>query len=191
MSVRGATSATPAASSKVPPHRRESSIFGTPSVMGSRPSSVLSDANSATRTPVAMKGKAMDTPSTVKATLARSVRANGAAATTTSTVRKRSIEGAMGPPPTVSRTSSTSSTKETTPTRIPSASSSRASIVGPPSAFGKPAVTPTHIRRSSVSSRLPTPSASRDRDALSASSADEKEKENAAPKNRRMSMLAM
>lgn len=99
----------------------------------------------------------------------------------------------MGPPPTISRTSSTSSTtaKDTTPTRIPSASSSRASIAGPPSAFGKPAVTPTHIRRLSVSSRLPTPSSSREREAVSASSSDEKEKENAAPKTRRMSMLAM
>ncbi|KAH9830112.1 uncharacterized protein C8Q71DRAFT_727633 [Rhodofomes roseus] len=199
MNVRGA-SATPAAPSKVPPHRRESSIFGTPSVTGSRPPSVLSDSGSTMKgrlaeTPSTVKGKGVDTPSTVKGSaLTRSMRANGPAATTTTTVRKRSIEGAMGPPPSLSRQSSASSTtgaKDMTPTRIPSASSAhRASIAGPPSAFTK-TPTPTHVRRTSVSSRLPTSLVSRDREVSgSASEADEKEKENAAPKARRMSMLA-
>ncbi|KAH9932361.1 uncharacterized protein B0H18DRAFT_929183 [Fomitopsis serialis] len=196
MSVRGG-SATPAAPSKVPPHRRESSIFGTPSVNGSRPSSVLSDTGSTTKgkfaeTPSTLKGKGVDTPSTVKPALTRSVRANGAASTAT-TVRKRSLEGTMGPPPNISRTNSASSTagaKDATPTRIPSASSSRASIAGPPSAFAK-TPTPTLVRRTSVSSRLPATLVSRDREvSASASEADEKEKENSAPKARRMSMLA-
>ncbi|KZT66598.1 hypothetical protein DAEQUDRAFT_674650 [Daedalea quercina L-15889] len=199
MNVRGTAGATPAAPSKVPPHRRESSIFGTPSVGGSRPSSVLSDTGSTMKsrfaeTPSTVKGKAVDTPSTAKAALTRSVRANGPT-TTTTTIRKRSLEGAMGPPPIISRTSSASGTtgvamKETTPTRIPSASStsSRSSIVGPPSSFAKNTPTPTHARRPSVSSRLPTPLANREREV--SSSADEREKENAVPKARRMSMLA-
>ncbi|EED84378.1 predicted protein [Postia placenta Mad-698-R] len=185
MSVRGTAGSTPAAASKVPHQRRESSIFGTPSVGGSRPSSALSDTVGTGR-----DRKSTDTPSTItKAALVKSARTNGMSAPTHAA--KRSLEGAMGPPPAMSRSSSTSGTA--TPTRIPSSSATpRAS--GAPSAYQK-SVTPATQRRMSASqldpSRLRSTLGSRE-PLSSASEADEKEKENTAPtaKARRMSLVA-
>ncbi|CCL98315.1 uncharacterized protein FIBRA_00309 [Fibroporia radiculosa] len=182
--VRGTAGGTPAQATKAPHHRRESSIFGTPNIAGSRPSSALSDTNS-----TAKERKPTDTPSTVtKAALAKSIRANVTGSATVTT--KRSLEGAMGPPPL--RASST--TPGPTPTRIPSASSTRTPTSTAPSSFGK--ATPTLQRRMSATSslepsRLRTARTSRE-PLASASESDEKEKENTVPaaKTRRMSVAA-
>ena len=88
MGVRGTAGSTPAPAS----HKRESSIFNTPTVI--RPPSALSD-NS--KDGVGKEKKTAETLSTMK-TLAKSVRVNGP---TTSVVTKavNRIEGSMGAPP--------------------------------------------------------------------------------------------
>ncbi|KAI8971313.1 hypothetical protein BD414DRAFT_540487 [Trametes punicea] len=179
LSVRGTAGSTPASTAKVQPHRRESSIFGTPTVVGSRPPSALSDTGSIT------KDRRMgETPSTAtKSTLGKSVRANGTPSTSASTSvapKKRSLEGAMGPPP--SRTASANAAAAT-PTRIPSGPSGRAT----PSTIKAPA----HQRRMSASilepSKLRMSTSSREKleKLPSVSSASEpEEKENSAPSSR-------
>ena len=114
MTVRGAAGGTPASAAKIPASRRESSIFGTPSV-ASRPPSALSDIGS-----TAKDRRLSEVPSNAtKPGLGRSVRANGTATHTA----KRSVDGAMGPPPSARTNASSVSA---TPTRIPSGSSVRA-----------------------------------------------------------------
>ncbi|KAI0634678.1 hypothetical protein C8Q77DRAFT_646477 [Trametes polyzona] len=182
LSVRGTAGNTPASTAKVPTQRRESSIFGTPSVAGSRPPSALSDTGS-----TAKDRRMSETPSTAtKSTLGRSVRANGTASTSKPPVTKRSpIEGSMGPPPTISRSTSATAT----PTRIPSGPSARAT----PSTIKAPA----HQRRVSASILEPSKlrasvSSTSSREKLekleklpSVSSASEpEEKENSAPSSR-------
>ncbi|OCH84967.1 hypothetical protein OBBRIDRAFT_807864 [Obba rivulosa] len=186
MSVRGTAGSTPSAAAKVP-HRRESSIFGTPSVAGSRPSSVLSDASSAKHG----RASSATTPSTISKSTLRSVRTNGSTVTA-----KRSLEGAMGPPPSANRTPA-SAQAEATPTRIPSSSGraiAAAAAASTPSTVGKSTVQrrasssvldPSKLRSSFL--RAPTHAPS-----TTGSEADEKEKENAAPATkaaRRMSVL--
>ncbi|KAI0360245.1 hypothetical protein OH77DRAFT_1392529 [Trametes cingulata] len=178
LSVRGTAGSTPAPASKVQPSRRESSIFGTPSVAGSRPPSVLSDTGSTTK-----ERRASETPSTAtKSTLGRSIRANGTA--TGSVTAKRSVEGAMGPPP-ISRSASATAASAT-PTRIPSGPSAR----GTPSTIKAPA----HQRRMSTSilepSKLRTSTSSREKleklEKLPSvpSASEPEEKENSAPSSR-------
>ncbi|OSD02570.1 hypothetical protein PYCCODRAFT_1444979 [Trametes coccinea BRFM310] len=176
LSVRGTAGSTPAPATKVQPSsRRESSIFGTPSVAGSRPPSALSDTGSVTK-----ERRMSETPSTAtKSTLGKSVRGNGtASSSTTSTLKKRSLEGSMGPPP--ARAASASATA--TPTRIPSGPSART-----PSTIKAP----MHQRRTSTSilepSKLRTSTSSREKleKLPSVSSASEPdEKENSAPSSR-------
>ncbi|KAH9947994.1 hypothetical protein B0H21DRAFT_778115 [Amylocystis lapponica] len=179
MGVRGTAGNTPAQLSKAV-HRRESSIFGTPSVSGSRPPSVLSDVEGTA------KARKIETSATAtKSTLGKSVRTNG------SIVAKRSLEGAMGPPPSVSRNGTSSSA---TPTRIPSSSSStRAPTAGPSTTPSSFKATPLHQRRSSTSiaepSRLRGTVASRSPPA-SASESD-REKENTVPSKAARRMSAM
>ncbi|CAL1698082.1 unnamed protein product [Somion occarium] len=118
VATRGSANNTPATTSKAP-FRRESSIFGTPSV--SRPPSVLSDSGSITK-----ERKLSDPPSAAgKTTLARSVRQNASASTVGSSTTQKRVEGSMGPPP-LRRASSLaqSTTSSATPTRIPSTGSS-------------------------------------------------------------------
>ena len=93
--VRGTGGSTPAPARIV---RRDSSVFGTPTVQ-ERPSSVLSDASSTTS-----RSRKVETPvSAVKApALGKSGRANGA--TPVAGMTKR-IEGSMGPPPVAKRPS--------------------------------------------------------------------------------------
>ncbi|KAH8084884.1 hypothetical protein BXZ70DRAFT_900257 [Cristinia sonorae] len=128
---------TPATASKTaaPSARRESSIFGTPSI-ASRPPSVLSDAGSVTKE---TRRKLSDPPvAAAKTALGRSGRAN---ALTTTTAGKR-VEGSMGPPPlkrAPSLAGSVSSTASATPTRLPSGTKPR------------PSITPTVVRKPSVS----------------------------------------
>ncbi|KAI0363437.1 hypothetical protein BV20DRAFT_958314 [Pilatotrama ljubarskyi] len=175
LSVRGTAGSTPAPASKVQPHRRESSIFGTPSVAGSRPPSALSDAGSTVK-----ERRMNETPTTAtKSTLGRSIRANATASG--SVTAKRSVEGSMGPPP-VSRGASAAATSAT-PTRIPSGPSARAT----PSTIKAPA----HQRRMSTSilepSKLRASTSSREKleKLPSVSSMSEpEEKENSAPSSR-------
>ena len=88
MGVRGTAGSTPAPA----PHKREPSLFNTPTVM--RPPSALSDGS---KDGVGKEKKTTEIPSTIK-TLAKSVRMNGP---TTSVVTKavHRIEGSMGAPP--------------------------------------------------------------------------------------------
>ncbi|KAH9887362.1 hypothetical protein C8Q73DRAFT_261994 [Cubamyces lactineus] len=178
LSVRGTAGSTPASAAKVQPHRRESSIFATPSVVSSRPPSALSDTGSSS-----VKDRRMsETPSTAtKSTLGKSVRANGTASTAgIVAAKKRSLEGSMGPPP--ARAASATAT----PTRIPSGPSARST----PSTIKAPA----HQRRISASilepSKLRASTSSREKleklERLpSVSSASEtEEKENSAPSPR-------
>ncbi|KAI0706904.1 hypothetical protein C8T65DRAFT_740457 [Cerioporus squamosus] len=172
MSVRGTAGGTPASTAKVPAPRRESSIFGTPSV-ASRPPSVLSDTGSTTK-----DRRMSETPSTItaKAALGRSIRANGP---TSASTAKRAIDGAMGPPPSVVRSQSATAA---TPTRIPSGPSARAT----PSTI-KAAANPRRMSASILdSSKLRQSTSSQERlqklERLpSVSSASEPEKENSAP----------
>ncbi|KAI0777810.1 hypothetical protein BD413DRAFT_467197 [Trametes elegans] len=176
LSVRGTAGATPAPASKVQPHRRESSIFGTPSVAGSRPPSVVSDSGS-----TAKDRRMSETPSTAtKSTLGRSIRANGPVGTSGSVAAaKRQFEGAMGPPP--SRSTSTA-----TPSRIPSGPSARST----PSTIKAPA----HQRRMSASvldpSKLRKSTSSKEKleklEKLPSvpSTSEPDEKENSAPSSR-------
>ena len=93
MGVRGTAGSTPAPAS----HKRETSIFNTPTVM--RPPSALSDGS---KDGVGKEKKTAEIPSTIR-TLTKSVRVNGP---TTSVVTKAvsRIEGSMGaPPPSASR----------------------------------------------------------------------------------------
>ncbi|CDO77565.1 hypothetical protein BN946_scf184926.g2 [Trametes cinnabarina] len=178
LNIRGTAGSTPASTAKVQPSsRRESSIFGTPAVGGSRPPSALSDTGS-----VIKERRISEAPSTAtKSTLGKSVRVNNTASTSASTtgaVKKRSLEGSMGPPP--ARAGSASATA--TPTRIPSGSSART-----PSTIK----VPIHQRRTSTSilepSKLRTSTSSREKleKLTSVSSASEPdEKENSAPSSR-------
>ncbi|KAJ8455282.1 hypothetical protein ONZ51_g12534 [Trametes cubensis] len=182
LSVRGTAGSTPASAAKVQPHRRESSIFATPSVVSSRPPSALSDTGSSS-----IKDRRMsETPSTAtKSTLGKSVRANGTASTSgVVAAKKRSLEGSMGPPPV--RGASATASATATPTRIPSGPSARST----PSTIKAPA----HQRRVSTStlepSKLRASTSSREKleklERLpSVSSASEtEEKENSAPSPR-------
>ncbi|EMD34600.1 hypothetical protein CERSUDRAFT_97191 [Gelatoporia subvermispora B] len=172
MGVRG-SAGTPSATVKVP-HRRESSIFGTPSVSSSRPSSVLSDASS-----TAKHGRASSatTPGMASKSALRSARTNGSIVTA-----KRSLEGAMGPPPSANR-SSASVQPEATPTRIPSSSGRAIAAAPTPSTIGKTTVQrrasssvldPSKLRSSFLRAPTHAPSSA-------GSETDDKEKENAAP----------
>ncbi|KAI0824945.1 hypothetical protein BC628DRAFT_1321363 [Trametes gibbosa] len=189
LSVRGTAGSTPASTAKVPAQRRESSIFGTPSVAGSRPPSALSDTGS-----TAKDRRMSETPATAtKSALGRSVRINGGANANANTpkplgAKRASVEGAMGPPPsTISRSSSATAA---TPTRIPSGSSVR----GTPSTIKAP----MHQRRVSASilepSKLRASTSSREKlekleKLPSVSSASEpEEKENSAPSSRASSI---
>ncbi|KAI0747217.1 hypothetical protein C8Q80DRAFT_1271994 [Daedaleopsis nitida] len=180
--VRGTAGGTPASTAKVPASRRESSIFGTPSV-AARPPSALSDIGSTTK-----DRRVSETPSTIsKSALQRSVRANGSMSSATSsthTAAKRSVDGAMGPPPSFGRSNSATMSVSATPTRIPSGPSARAT----PSTIKAP----NHARRMSASVldssklRMSTPSSKERLQKLeklpSVSSASEpEEKENSAP----------
>lgn len=178
--VRGTAGGTPAPASKVHASRRESSIFGTPSV-ATRPPSVLSDTGSTTR-----ERRGSETPSTIsKPTLQKSIRANGPASTTTSSMAAKRPSGVMGPPSSLGRSQSANATVSATPTRIPSGSSARAT----PSTIKAPG--PGHARRMSASvldsSKLRASTSSADKlkklERLpSVSSASEPdEKENSAP----------
>ncbi|KAI0945184.1 hypothetical protein AcV7_001791 [Taiwanofungus camphoratus] len=173
--VRGTAGSTPAQVSKAP-HRRESSIFATPTISGSRPPSALSDAGSTVK-----ERKLSDPPlSVAKPAFAKSVRTNGSAPT--AIITKRSVEGSMGPPPAVSRSAVKTGTQSTaTPTRIPSSLTPRPGV---PGAFGRSTSSTSQRRTSSASilepSRLRSSLASRETLA-SASETDEKEKENTAP----------
>ncbi|RPD62165.1 hypothetical protein L227DRAFT_51616 [Lentinus tigrinus ALCF2SS1-6] len=174
MNVRGTAGGTPAPTAKVPASRRESSIFGTPSV-ATRPPSVLSDAGSTTK-----DRRTSETPSTItKPALGRSIRANGPTSASGSHTAKRSLDGAMGPPPSVTRSQSATAA---TPTRIPSGPSARAT----PSTIK--AVANTRRMSASIldSSKLRQSTTSQERfqklERLpSVSSASEPEKENSAP----------
>ncbi|KAF8889052.1 hypothetical protein BD779DRAFT_1521715 [Infundibulicybe gibba] len=104
--VRGTAGSTPAQSSKVASrHRRDSSIFTTPSIP-SRPSSVMSDI--ATTKERKISGDAMSLSSARAQALGRSTRINAATPTpTVASISKptRGIEGSMGPPPSKPRVS--------------------------------------------------------------------------------------
>ncbi|KAI0765470.1 hypothetical protein C8Q74DRAFT_1205632 [Fomes fomentarius] len=176
--VRGTAGGTPAPVSKVPASRRESSIFGTPSV-ATRPPSVLSDTGSTTK-----ERRGSETPSTIsKPTLQRSIRANGLASTTAASTAVKRPSSVMGPPSSLGRSQSANATVSATPTRIPSGSSARAT----PSTIKAPG----HARRMSASvldsSKLRASTSSADKlkklERLpSVSSASEPdEKENSAP----------
>ena len=135
MTVRGTAGGTPASAAKIPASRRESSIFATPSVVGTRPPSALSDTDSI------KERRLSQTPSTLtKSALGKSVRANGPISALGASTSKRTLDGAMGPPPAVSRSHSANAA---TPTRIPSGSIAR----GTPSTIKAP----IHQRRSSAS----------------------------------------
>ncbi|TBU28291.1 hypothetical protein BD311DRAFT_839778 [Dichomitus squalens] len=176
MSVRGTAGGTPASTAKIPAARRESSIFATPSVVGTRPPSVMSDTDS-------VKDRRLSqTPSTLmKPALGRSIRTNGPPSSLSASTSKRAVDGSMGPPPTAGVGRSQSATA--TPTRIPSGPSARAT----PSTIKAP----IHQRRSSASiheaSKLRASSSSQEKlEKLqrlpSVSSASEpSEKENSAP----------
>ena len=174
MNVRGTAGGTPASTAKVPATRRESSIFGTPSV-ATRPPSALSDTGSTTR-----DRRMSEAPSTItKPALLKSIRANGSTAASGSHTAKRSIDGAMGPPPSFGRSQSATAA---TPTRIPSGPSARAT----PSTIK--AVANTRRMSASIldSSKLRQSTSSQERlqklERLpSVSSASEPEKENSAP----------
>jgi len=90
MGVRGTAGSTPA-----PAKKRESSMFGTPTII--RPPSALSDSKEGTN-----NKKVLDTPSSVAPkTLAKSVRMNGPGPLSASSTKSvRQVEGSMGPPPT-------------------------------------------------------------------------------------------
>ena len=172
MTVRGTAGGTPASAAKIPASRRESSIFATPSVVGTRPPSVLSDTDS-----VVKDRRLSQTPTLTKPALGRSIRANGPASSLSASTSKRTVDGAMGPPPTVSRSQSANAA---TPTRIPSGSFVR----GTPSTIK---ATPVQ-RRSSASilepSKLRTSTSSLEKlqRLPSLPSANEpSEKENSAP----------
>ncbi|TCD68974.1 hypothetical protein EIP91_009196 [Steccherinum ochraceum] len=132
--ARGSAANTPATATKTaaPSTRRESSIFGTPSV-ASRPPSVISDSGSTTKE---TRRKLSDPPSAAaKVALGKSTRVN-AAPVASSAAAGRRIEGSMGPPPMKRASSlaqSTSSTASATPTRVPSGSNllSRSSSITP------------------------------------------------------------
>ncbi|KAF9649720.1 hypothetical protein BDM02DRAFT_3094244, partial [Thelephora ganbajun] len=87
MGVRGTAGSTPAPAS----HKRESSIFNTPTVI--RPPSALSDSSK----DGGGKKRTIETPSTIK-TLAKSVRVNGSTMSTVTKAVNR-LEGSMGAPP--------------------------------------------------------------------------------------------
>ena len=87
MGVRGTAGSTPAPAS----HKRESSIFNTPTVI--RPPSALSDSSK----DVVGKEKTGETLSTMK-TLVKSVRVNGPPTSVVTKAVNR-IEGSMGAPP--------------------------------------------------------------------------------------------
>ncbi|KAH9848978.1 hypothetical protein C2E23DRAFT_888588 [Lenzites betulinus] len=185
LSVRGTAGSTPASTAKIPAQRRESSIFGTPSVGGSRPPSALSDTGS-----TAKDRRMSETPGTAtKSALGRSIRVNGSTSTSTpkplGAKRASVIEGSMGPPPsTISRSHSATAA---TPTRIPSGPSVR----GTPSTIKAP----MHQRRVSASNlepsklRASTSSLEKLEKLPSVSSASEpEEKENSAPSSRASSV---
>jgi hypothetical protein len=90
MGVRGTAGSTPA-----PAKKRESSMFGTPTII--RPPSALSDSKEGTN-----NKKVLDTPSSVgPKTLAKSARMNGTGPLSASSTKPvRQVEGSMGPPPT-------------------------------------------------------------------------------------------
>ncbi|KAL1941791.1 hypothetical protein VTO73DRAFT_6791 [Trametes versicolor] len=183
LNVRGTAGSTPASSAKIPAQRRESSIFGTPSVAGSRPPSALSDTGS-----VAKDRRMSETPSTAtKSTFGRPVRPNASASTSKPLPLKRSsVEGAMGPPPSLNRSSSATAT----PTRIPSGPSA-ARAGSTPSTIKAP----MHQRRVSASILEPSKlraSTSSSREKLDkleklpsvSSMSEPEEKENSAPSSR-------
>lgn len=92
MGVRGTAGSTPAPA----PHKREPSIFNTPSVI--RPPSALSDK---LRDGAGKERKLTETSDPTK-TLAKSVRANGPSTSTVTKAIQR-IEGSMGAPPSAAR----------------------------------------------------------------------------------------
>ncbi|RDX44717.1 hypothetical protein OH76DRAFT_1045806 [Lentinus brumalis] len=174
MSIRGTAGNTPASSAKVPASRRESSIFGTPSI-ATRPPSVLSDTGSTTK-----DRRMSETPSTItKPALGRSIRTNGPSSASGSHAAKRAVDGAMGPPPSVVRSQSATAA---TPTRIPSGSGARAT----PSTI-KAAANPRRMSASVLDASKLRPSISSQERLQklerlpSVSSASEPEKENSAP----------
>ncbi|KAF5376080.1 hypothetical protein D9615_007716 [Tricholomella constricta] len=141
LGVRGTGGATPAPASRVAQHRRDSTIFSTPTV--SRPSSVASNASSTIGKD--RKRISAETPAssaTKISALGKSIRANGIS--TTASASKR-IEGSMGPPPLKARASLAGGA---TPTPAPRVSSlSRSSSAKPGSV--QPAVS-VHRRVSSL-----------------------------------------
>ena len=114
MGVRGTAGSTPAPAS----HKRETSIFNTPTVI--RPPSALSDSS---KDGVGKDKKATETLSTIK-TLAKSVRVNGSTASVVTKAVNR-IEGSMGAPPFLSTRKV--SGLAGTPSRMPSIHSRSAS----------------------------------------------------------------
>ncbi|KAI0070963.1 hypothetical protein K474DRAFT_1669518 [Panus rudis PR-1116 ss-1] len=175
VTARTSMSSTPgSATTKVATHRRESSIFGTPSV-SSRPPSVISDSGGTAKE----RGTKLSDPPPSKAALGRSVRLNGTSASSTTLKR---VEGSMGPPPARRTSFLASSTSSATPTRIPSSSSTTSAASA--SASRPSSVTPMQKRRSSSlsqDSKLSKPSVS-SRESLKSSTissvSEQDEKEN-------------
>ncbi|KAI0045170.1 hypothetical protein FA95DRAFT_1451001, partial [Auriscalpium vulgare] len=142
LNVKGTAGATPAASKIV--HRRESSIFSTPSAPGSsRPVSRLSDPSR----DAAKAATGRETPLTANTRmtmLGKSIRANGPSVTSTPSAATkaaartgRSVDGAMGPPP--------------------SAMKPRASVAGTPTPAAHSRIPSTGLARSLVKSGASTP----------------------------------
>ena len=136
----GRVSTGPAATATKAPYRRESSIFGTPSV--SRPPSVLSDSSN---TKERKERKNSDPPTAAKAALARSLRQNTTAPA--SAASRGRVEGSMGAPP-IKRT--TALAQSSVAHRTPSNSS-----ISSVSSFSRsPSATPTAnttVRRATIS----------------------------------------
>lgn len=151
-----AVGATPAPK---PSSRRESSIFGTPSV--ARPPSALSDVSSTTK-----ERKPGDSLSTApRLSLARSVRPNGSAVNSS-----RRSDASMGPPSAVKIRTSPTSIKSATPSRVAS-NLARSSSLTP--------IVKTHRRPSSSLESLRNKTLVSQREAASsASNTSEQEKEN-------------
>ncbi|OBZ77382.1 hypothetical protein A0H81_02742 [Grifola frondosa] len=183
--VRGTAGSTPQTTQLSKVHRRESSIFGTPSVAGSRPSSVLSDASSVTK-----DRRMTDTSSTVKKpALGKSVRPN--ATGNAAIPSKRSLEGSMGPPPALTRASSASATSAT-PTRIPSISGMHTAVATTPSTIGKSTAGQRRMSSSMFEpSRLRTAVGPRATLSPVSGSSELDEKENSAPPTRTTKRLSV
>lgn len=175
MGARTSVSTTSTAATSKPPFRRESSIFGTPSI--SRPPSALSDASTTSTRPAigSLKERKLSDPTAVKP-LARSVRPNA----TPSAARKlldRDNATPMGPPSAV-KLRATSSLA--TPSRLPSALARSSSLT--PAPRGRPSSSLESLRQKGLAN------ARRD-SVLSASDVSEQsEKENVevTPSARRM-----